>query len=190
MLHDDVTAKLEKGAVQIDPRDDTKRARAMWGMSRSLLANIVTGVTKGFEQRLEITGVGYRAALQGKNLQLSLGYSHEVHYPIPEGIAIVTPKPTEIVDHRHRQAEGRPGGGRDPRLPSARALQGQGREVCGRIHLPQGRQEEMTRVSFRSLHGDAIIVRGRTRRCAAGVRCCRAARPERRLARRASCCAA
>jgi large subunit ribosomal protein L6 len=97
MLHDDVTAKLEKGAVQIDPRDDTKRARAMWGMSRSLLANIVTGVTKGFEKRLEITGVGYRASLQGKNLQLLLGYSHEIHYPIPEGIAIVTPKPTEIV---------------------------------------------------------------------------------------------
>jgi large subunit ribosomal protein L6 len=97
MLHDDVTAKLEKGAVQIDPRDDTKRARAMWGMSRSLLANIVTGVTKGFEKRLEITGVGYRASLQGKNLQLLLGYSHEIHYPIPDGIAIVTPKPTEIV---------------------------------------------------------------------------------------------
>jgi large subunit ribosomal protein L6 len=97
MLHDDVTAKLDKGAVEINPRDDSKRARAMWGMSRSLLANIVTGVTKGFEKRLEITGVGYRAALQGKNLQLLLGYSHEVHYPIPDGIAIVTPKPTEIV---------------------------------------------------------------------------------------------
>ena len=97
MLHDDVVAKMDKGAVQIGPRDDSKRARAMWGMSRSLLANIVTGVTKGFEKRLEITGVGYRAALQGKNLQLSLGYSHEVNYAIPEGITIVTPKPTEIV---------------------------------------------------------------------------------------------
>src|SRR5215207_10002890 len=97
MLPDDVSAKLESGAVQIGPRDDSKRARAMWGMSRSLLANIVTGVTKGFEKRLEITGVGYRASLQGKNLQLLLGYSHEVHYPIPDGIAIVTPKPTEIV---------------------------------------------------------------------------------------------
>jgi large subunit ribosomal protein L6 len=97
MLHDDVTAKLEKGAVQIDPRDDTKRARAMWGMSRSLLANIVTGVTKGFEKRLEITGVGYRASMQGKNLQLALGYSHDVIYPIPEGIAVATPRPTEII---------------------------------------------------------------------------------------------
>ena len=78
-LHDDVVAKMDKGAVQIDPREDTKRARAMWGMSRALLANIVTGVTKGFEKRLEITGVGYRAALQGKNLQLLLGYCHEVN---------------------------------------------------------------------------------------------------------------
>jgi large subunit ribosomal protein L6 len=96
-LPDDVAAKLEGGAVQVDPRHETKRARAMWGMSRSVLANIVAGVTKGFERRLEITGVGYRAAVQGKNLQLSLGYSHDVQYPIPEGIAIATPKPTEIV---------------------------------------------------------------------------------------------
>src|SRR5262245_34294115 len=97
MLHDDVAAKMEQGAVRIDPRNDSKRARAMWGMSRSLLANIVAGVTKGFERRLEITGVGYRAAVQGKNLQLALGYSHEVNYPIPEGITIATPRPTEIV---------------------------------------------------------------------------------------------
>jgi large subunit ribosomal protein L6 len=97
ILHDDVTAKTDAGGVQVDPRSETKRARAMWGMSRSLIANLVAGVTKGFEKRLEITGVGYRAAVQGKNLQLSLGYSHEVNYAIPEGIAIVTPKPTEIV---------------------------------------------------------------------------------------------
>ena len=96
-LPDDVGAKMEAGSVQLDPRDETKRARAMWGMSRAVLANIVAGVTKGFERKLEITGVGYRAAVQGKNLQLSLGYSHEVNYPIPEGIAIVTTKPTEIV---------------------------------------------------------------------------------------------
>ena len=97
MLPDEVGAKLESGAVKIDPRSDSKRARAMWGMSRSLLANVVTGVTKGFERRLEITGVGYRATLQGKNLNLSLGYSHEISYPIPDGIAIAAPKPTEIV---------------------------------------------------------------------------------------------
>jgi len=97
LLHDDVAAKMDKGTIQIEPRNDSKRARAMWGMSRSLTANIVAGVTQGFERRLDITGVGYRAAVQGKNLQLLLGYSHEVHYPIPDGIAIVTPRPTEIV---------------------------------------------------------------------------------------------
>jgi large subunit ribosomal protein L6 len=97
LLHDDVAVKMESGAVKIDPRNDSKLARAMWGMSRSLLANVVAGVTKGFEKRLEITGVGYRAAIQGKNLQLSLGYSHDITYPIPDGIAIATPRPTEIV---------------------------------------------------------------------------------------------
>jgi large subunit ribosomal protein L6 len=97
MLHDDVAAKMEEGAVHIDPRNESKRARAMWGTTRSLLANIMTGVSTGFERRLEITGVGYRAAVQGKNLQLLLGYSHEVNYPIPEGITIATPRPVEIV---------------------------------------------------------------------------------------------
>jgi large subunit ribosomal protein L6 len=97
LLHDDVAPRMDAGAVKIDPRGDTKRARAMWGLSRSLVSNLVSGVTKGFERRLEITGVGYRAAVQGKQLQLSLGYSHEVAYPIPDGIAIVTPRPTEIV---------------------------------------------------------------------------------------------
>jgi large subunit ribosomal protein L6 len=97
MLHADVAAVVEQGAVRIDPRVETKRARAMWGLSRSLVNNIVVGVTKGFEKRLEISGVGYRAAVQGKNLQLSLGYSHEVVYPVPDGISIITPRPTEIV---------------------------------------------------------------------------------------------
>jgi large subunit ribosomal protein L6 len=97
VLHDDVTARLDGGAIKIEPRAETRRARAMWGLARSLVSNVMTGVTKGFEQRLEITGVGYRAAVQGKNLQLSLGYSHEVLYAIPEGIAIVAPRPTEIV---------------------------------------------------------------------------------------------
>jgi large subunit ribosomal protein L6 len=96
-LHPDVTAKLEGNEVRVDPRYETKRARAMWGTYRSLLANVITGVTKGFERKLEISGVGYRAALQGKNLQVQLGYSHDIVYPIPEGITIVTPRPTEVV---------------------------------------------------------------------------------------------
>jgi large subunit ribosomal protein L6 len=97
VLHGDVAATMEQGTIKVDPRNETKRARAMWGTYRALVANLMTGVTKGFEQKLEINGVGYRAAVQGKNLQLALGYSHDVVYPIPEGIAIVTPKPTEIV---------------------------------------------------------------------------------------------
>ncbi|MEA2984316.1 MAG: large subunit ribosomal protein [Alphaproteobacteria bacterium] len=97
VVPEEVSVKLEDGKVQVDPRNESKRARSMWGTSRTLVANLVTGVTKGFERKLEITGVGYRAAVQGKNLQLALGYSHDVIYPIPEGIQIVTPKPTEIT---------------------------------------------------------------------------------------------
>ena len=97
VLPDDVTVKMEGSGVKIDPRADTKRARSMWGTSRTLVANLVAGITNGFAQRLEITGVGYRAAVQGKNLHILLGYSHDVVFAIPEGIAIATPKPTEIV---------------------------------------------------------------------------------------------
>ena len=97
VLPDDVTVKMEDGGVKVDPRNETKRARSMWGTSRTLVNNLVTGVTKGYERTLEITGVGYRAALQGKNLQIALGYSHDVIYPVPEGITIATPKPTEIL---------------------------------------------------------------------------------------------
>ena len=97
VLHDDVSVALDGDRIKIDPRNETKRARAQWGTSRTLIANLIAGVTKGFEQRLEINGVGYRAAVQGKNLQLALGYSHDVAYPIPEGITIATPKPVEIV---------------------------------------------------------------------------------------------
>ena len=97
VLHGDVIAKMESGAIKLDPRDETKRARSQWGTARTLVNNLMAGVTKGFERKLEITGVGFRAAVQGKNLQLQLGYSHDVAYPIPEGIAIATPKPTEIV---------------------------------------------------------------------------------------------
>jgi large subunit ribosomal protein L6 len=96
-LHDDVDAKMDKSGVAIAPRVDTLRARAQWGTARTSVSNLMTGVTKGFEQKLEIVGVGYRAAVQGKQLQLQLGFSHDVNYPIPEGIAIVTPKPTEIT---------------------------------------------------------------------------------------------
>ncbi|MGE0612631.1 MAG: 50S ribosomal protein L6 [Hyphomicrobiales bacterium] len=97
VLVDEVIAKMTDDGIQVDPREQTKRGRSMWGMSRTMVANLVDGVTKGFTTSLEINGVGYRAALQGKNLQLQLGFSHEVAYPIPEGIKVEVPKPTEIV---------------------------------------------------------------------------------------------
>jgi large subunit ribosomal protein L6 len=94
---DDIAVSMDNGAVAVQPRDESKLARSAWGMSRTMISNLIEGVTKGFERRLEINGVGYRAAVQGKALQLSLGYSHEVSYQIPTGITITTPKPTEIV---------------------------------------------------------------------------------------------
>ena len=97
VLPDDVSVKLDGGRIKVDPRGEGKRARAQWGTSRTLIANLIAGVSKGFERRLEINGVGYRAAVQGKNLQLALGYSHDVVYPIPEGITIATPRPVEIL---------------------------------------------------------------------------------------------
>nr|WP_295462984.1 50S ribosomal protein L6 [Mesorhizobium sp.] len=97
VVNDEVLVKMDDGLIAVEPRDQTKVARSKWGMSRTMIVNILNGVKDGFEKRLEITGVGYRAAMQGKNLQLSLGFSHEVVYQTPEGITISTPKPTEIV---------------------------------------------------------------------------------------------
>jgi large subunit ribosomal protein L6 len=97
LVPENVSVAMEDGAVAVNPRDETKDARAKWGMSRSQVANLVEGVTKGFERKLEINGVGYRAAVAGKVLKLSLGYSHDVEYPIPAGVTITTPKPTEVV---------------------------------------------------------------------------------------------
>ena len=97
VLHDDVAVKLDGGQIKVDPRFETKRARAQWGTSRTLIANLIAGVTKGFEQRLEINGVGYRAAVQGRTLTLQLGYSHDIPYPIPDDIQIACERPTLIA---------------------------------------------------------------------------------------------
>jgi large subunit ribosomal protein L6 len=94
---DTIEVKMEDGSIAVSPREETKLARSAWGMSRTMVANLIQGVTKGFERRLEINGVGYRAAVDGKVLQLTLGYSHPIAYAIPAGITIATPKPTEIV---------------------------------------------------------------------------------------------
>jgi large subunit ribosomal protein L6 len=94
---DDVNITVEDNAVSVTPRGTSKRARQQWGMSRTQVANLVQGVTGGFKKELEIRGVGYRAALQGNVLKLSLGYSHDVLFDIPEGIKVTCPKPTQIV---------------------------------------------------------------------------------------------
>ena len=96
-LVDLVEVKHENDEITVSPVDQSKPARSAWGLSRTLIANMVTGVTDGFTKTLEINGVGYRAALQGQGLQLNLGYSHDVVYAIPQGIDIKVPKPTEIV---------------------------------------------------------------------------------------------
>jgi large subunit ribosomal protein L6 len=97
VLHGDVAATMDQGAIKVDPRNETKRARAMWGTYRALVANLMTGVTKGFEERLEINGVGYRAALNGNKLTLNLGYSHPVEIDPPEGISFELENPTRLA---------------------------------------------------------------------------------------------
>ena len=93
----EVRVSIDGGVIHVAPHGEDKRARAMWGTARAQIQNLVAGVTKGFEKKLEINGVGYKAAIAGKNLQLSLGFSHDVVYPIPTGVVIATPKPTEIT---------------------------------------------------------------------------------------------
>jgi large subunit ribosomal protein L6 len=93
----EVAANLDEAGINVVPRKNDLRSRAMWGMQRTLVSNLVDGVTKGFSRQLEISGVGYRAAVQGKTLQLQLGFSHDVNYPIPEGITIVAERPTSLT---------------------------------------------------------------------------------------------
>ncbi len=97
LVPEEVEVTMQDGAVTVQPRNESKEARSKWGMARAQVANIAEGVTKGFEKKLEISGVGYKAAMAGKVLKLSLGYSHDIDYQIPAGITITTPKPTEIV---------------------------------------------------------------------------------------------
>ena len=97
LVSGEVTATIADGAVTIAPNSETKRARAMWGTTRALVNNMVTGVATGFTRNLDINGVGYRAAVQGENLNLQLGYSHDVAYPIPPDVRIVCERPTAIT---------------------------------------------------------------------------------------------
>jgi len=93
---DDINYEIADGAISVQPANDTKRARSFWGMQRSMVQNLVTGVTEGFTKTLEITGVGYRAAMQGKTLRLQLGFSHDVNIPVPEGLEVKTPDATTV----------------------------------------------------------------------------------------------
>ncbi len=94
---DSVTATVKDGKILVEPLDDSKRARSMWGTTRSRLQALVSGVSEGFTKALEINGVGYRAQVQGSNLHLQLGYSHDINYPIPEGITVKCEKPTSLT---------------------------------------------------------------------------------------------
>jgi large subunit ribosomal protein L6 len=95
-LADEVSYAVEDGSISVQPINDTKRSRSFWGMQRTLVQNLITGVTEGYTKTLQITGVGYRANVQGKNLKLQLGYSHDVDFAIPEGITIATPDQTTV----------------------------------------------------------------------------------------------
>ncbi len=95
-MADDISYEVVDGTIKVTPANDSKRARAFWGMQRTLVANLITGVTEGFSKKLLINGVGYRAAAQGKVLKLQLGYSHDVNFEIPEGIEIKTPDQTTV----------------------------------------------------------------------------------------------
>ena len=94
---DDVTLTVDESSIKVTPRGTSKRARQQWGMARSMVENLVTGVTAGFKKELEIQGVGYRAAMAGNVLKLSLGYSHEVNFEVPAGVTVTSPKNTEII---------------------------------------------------------------------------------------------
>jgi large subunit ribosomal protein L6 len=96
-INDAVIVTLEESQVIVKPANDTQEAHALWGLSRSLIQNMVEGVSKGYTKELELQGVGYRAQVQGKVLKMNLGFSHDINYNIPEGIEIKTPKPTEIT---------------------------------------------------------------------------------------------
>jgi large subunit ribosomal protein L6 len=94
---DDVTITVDGNVINVEPRGKSKRARQQWGMSRTMVGNLVTGVTDGFKKELEIQGVGYRAQIQGNTLKLNLGLSHDVNFDVPQGVTVTVPKPTEII---------------------------------------------------------------------------------------------
>ncbi len=126
-----IDVKVEDGTALFTTEDAA--LIPLTGTLRAILSNMVKGVSEGFERKLELVGVGYRASMQGKDLNLALGFSHPVVFAAPEGITITTPTQTEILVAGRRQAACRRSGGQDSRFPSAGALQGQGCEVRGEV---------------------------------------------------------
>ena len=130
-LMDIVNVKQTDDGIVVEPANDTQEARAAWGTTRALIDNMVVGVKDGFEKKLQIQGVGYRAAMQGKDLKLSLGFSHEVVYETPQGITLATPTQTEVtISGSDKQQVGQVAANIRA-YRQAGALQGQGRPLCG-----------------------------------------------------------
>ncbi len=127
--------------LEVARHSDERQDRAYHGLYQRLLASMMKGVTEGFSKDLQLVGVGYRAAMEGKTLVMTLGYSHEVRFDPPEGITLATPAQDRIVVQRQRQATGRPGCRQYPLTARPRTLQGQGHPLRGRAHPAQGRQD-------------------------------------------------
>ena len=138
-IHRDITVEQNDDVLTVTRPTDRGEHRAMHGLYRSLVANMVIGVTEGYVKTLEIQGVGYRAALKGRDLELALGYSHPVSIKAPDGIDFEVPQPTRVIVQRDRQAAGRRDRRQHPQAASAGALQGQGHPLRGRVRRPQGR---------------------------------------------------
>ena len=144
-LHPDMTVSREDGTLVVTRPTEQKTHKQLHGLTRTLVNNMVVGVTDGYRKGLEITGVGYRAALSGQKLQLNLGYSHQIEIDPPEGITFEAREPDPPRGRRHRQGAGRPDRREGPLDPQAGALQGQGRALRRRVHPPQGRQGRQDR---------------------------------------------
>ncbi len=121
----------DDGAIVVTRPDDERHNRSLHGLSRTLVANLVTGVTEGYTIKMEIFGVGYRVVAKGSNLEFALGYSHPVLITAPEGVTFAVETPDEVLDLRYRQAEGRPDRGQHPSPAEERPLQGQGHPLRG-----------------------------------------------------------
>ena len=134
-------ARNEDGAIVVTRPDDERHNRSLHGLSRTLVSNLVTGVTQGYTIKMEIFGVGYRVQAKGSNLEFALGYSHPVLINAPEGVTFAVETPTKFSISGYRQAEGRPDRGEHPSSPQDRPLQGQGHSLRGRADPPQGRKD-------------------------------------------------